>query len=185
MKKIFLLIAFATAANFLSAKQPQKGYRGFIEWSNNVTSYKYDDQISMTGFYTGGSTSHGYQFNPNFYLGAGFSIEHSSKFAQTLLPVFVDARTDQKFGYFTPFGDLRIGYSLNSGGGLYFSPTLGYRFNWGRKAGINLGLGLSVIGYKVERYTIAVDQNGYLSYVSEGTRHQSKAYFTFRRGFDF
>ncbi len=185
MKKLLAILTIAACALSVQARQPERGYRGFIEWSNSVTSYKFDDRLSLSGFYTGGATSHGYQFNPNFYLGAGLAVEHCSRFIDTLVPLFIDVRTDQKFGRFTPYGDLRLGYNATDSGGIYFSPTLGYRFNWGRKVGINLGVGLSVIGYKVYTYDISIDPEGYFVMTGTGSRHKAKAYFSFRLGIDF
>ena len=94
-------------------------------------------------------------------------------------------RTDQKFGKFTPFGDLRIGCHLTDGGGFYLSPSVGYRFNWGRKVGINIAAGISLRVRKYDLYEIIENQYGYYEYQKIGTTHHSTTFFSFRVGFDF
>ncbi|MDE6395892.1 MAG: hypothetical protein K2K84_01315, partial [Muribaculaceae bacterium] len=107
-------------------------------------------------FFTGVTTSHGYQINPTFFVGAGIGMERCTKFDDWVAPVFAQGRADFLFGKFTPFADLRLGYQFGQGGGVYFSPTVGYRFNWGRKAGINLGLGMTLAGFKRELFDVTI-----------------------------
>lgn len=102
-----------------------------------------------------------------------------------MAPVFLQGRIDLKFGKFTPFGDLRLGANLAEGAGVYFSPTIGYRFNWGRKMGVNLGAGLSLAGYRAEHYEITVSDQNSLDFQYTGTHNHLRAYFSFRLGIDF
>lgn len=183
-----LLAVFVT----LSARQPQRGYRGFLDWSNSlhVEHYTADQSIwnrdgSITEFYTGFSTSHGYQFNPNFFLGAGLDYEHCNKISSDILALYLQGRTDITFGRFTPFGDIRLGYNCVVNGGVYFSPTVGYRFSWSRKLGLNLGVGLTLVGYGYDQYEIVEDPSGYKELHKTGTIHRSIGFFSFRIGIDF
>ncbi len=190
--KHFLTFFLLLSAMFPTmAKQPQKGYRGFIEWSNDVRTPTYNYYGKVTEFYTGVSTSHGYQFNENYFLGAGLAIQKDVKWSNSwLVPVFIEARTDRKWGKFTPFGDLRIGCNLeeiDTGVGIFLSPSIGYRFNWGRKVGINISLGWSYTTKKYDVYHIALDPDGGY-WDLEYTGHKewySKNHFSFRIGFDF
>ena len=151
-----------------------------------MTSYaEWTAGNNVTYFYTGVSTSHGYQFNPNLFLGAGLSIEYNKHSDSFIVPVFLQVRTDQKFGKFTPFGDLRLGYSCTDGGGIYASPTIGYRFNWGRKAAINIGVGMTVKGSSYDVFDIVTGDDGYQYMKYAGRSHQTKLMFAFRIGFDF
>lgn len=179
----FMLVIMTVAA--LSARQPEKGYRGFIDWSNSLGTVDiwYPGNTETT-LYTGLSTSHGYQFNPWLFVGAGIGLERCGKIDSWLAPAYLQGRTDLQFGRFTPFGDIRLGYNLSQGGGLYFSPSIGYRFNWGRKMGINLGVGLTVQRYSYDIFESAF-VNGYQTYVKVGTGHGTKAFFSFRVGIDF
>lgn len=168
------------------ARQPQRGYRGFVEWSNNLrTDYVWDYENRTPTLYTGLATSHGYQFNPWLFVGAGIDIEHCSKIDSSIIAAFVEGRTDLKFGNFTPFGDVRLGYNMASGGGVFFSPGVGYRFNWGRKMGINLGIGLTVQGYKASYYILDTSPDGYSIWSYAGEHRGSIAFFSFKIGIDF
>lgn len=174
------------------AREPQSGYRGFIDWSNDFTTYTFfmigDNEFT---WFTGASTSHGYQINRNLYVGAGLMVEHNSKFDIYTIPVFADIRTDQTWGRFTPFGDLRIGYNFSDGGGIYFSPTVGYRFNLNRKMNLNVGIGLTLRGYATDKYNFSLDEgaleDGYYKYdwAYLGKAHHIKAMLALRLGIDF
>lgn len=191
MKKLLLLLTLLFFMLPLSARQPMKGYRGFVDWNNDIRSQN-TDIGRLTDYYTGVSTSHGYQITPWIYTGAGIVFEcskNTSTYYYILAP-FADIRSDLKFGKFTPFVDIRIGYNFSdySGmditkdeGGLYFSPAIGYRFNWGRKMGVNLGVGLTLKGYS---------NNPNFIYTPDGFQFWNYdsgvfSYFSFRVGIDF
>lgn len=194
MKRTILLLPAVIAVALVSeARQPERGYRGFFEWSNSVRSDNFG-VLDIHGnlkterqgtFYTGFTTSHGYQINPMFFVGAGLGMEHCGKLDNWVAPVFIQGRVDLKLGRFTPFGDLRLGANIAEGAGVYISPTVGYRFNWGRKTGVNLGAGLSLAGYKAEHYegTVTGPDSYEIQYI--GTRHHIRPYFSFRLGIDF
>lgn len=192
-RTIFLLLVIIAFAHVSEARQPKRGYRGFLEWSNSVRSDNFGvidihGNISMErqgSFYTGFSTSHGYQINPMFFIGAGLGMERCGKLDNWVAPIFIQGRVDLKFDKFTPFGDLRLGANVAEGAGIYISPTIGYRFNWGRKMGINLGAGLTLAGYRADHYegTIAGPDSYEIQYV--GTKRHIRPYFSFRLGIDF
>lgn len=184
MNRLFItLIVSAIVSLGATARQPQRGYRGFIDWSNDFRS---ETWVQRSNFlYTGISTSHGYQINPLVFVGAGLQYEHCSLSNGNFVTPFIHGRTDLKFGKFTPFGEVRLGYNLTDGGGVYFSPNIGYRFNWGRKVGINLGVGLTLLGYGVDMYDFITTAGGYTTVYKTGTRRYTNAYFSFRVGFDF
>lgn len=192
-KTAFLALAILAAVPATEGRQPGRGYRGFVEWSSNVRSETFGvlDIHGNLGterqgtFYTGLTTSHGYQIDPTFFIGAGIGMERCGKMDNWIVPIFVQGRADLRFGKFTPFGDIRLGANLAEGTGFYFSPSVGYRFNWGRKTGINLGVGLTLAGYKAEHYEGTwLDPDSYeIHYV--GTRRHLRPYFSFRLGMDF
>lgn len=188
MKRIiFMTILLLTILPSYS-RQPERGYRGFVEWSNSYTREKYtffEETGSYTSHYRGISTSHGFQINPTYFVGAGLSMEKYADNDSWLAPVFLQGRADLKLGKFTPFADIRLGYNTAKNGDAYLSPTIGYRLNWGRKLGVNLGLGLTVVGYKTYNYEISeIAPDEYeLNYT--GSKHAMHAFFTFRLGIDF
>lgn len=183
-KFLFILLLLLPACVLpASARQPHKGYRGFLEWSNSVTREPglYGNE---TLWFTGGSTSHGYQIDNMWFVGAGLSVEYNNNWDCWQVPLFVEGRTDFKFGMFTPFADVRLGYSLTDGGGVYFAPSVGYRFNWGRKMGVNVGVGLEVKGYKLDVYNVS-NTNGYYELEYLGSERHAKAELSLRVGIDF
>lgn len=192
-RTILILLAAISLAHVSEARQPKRGYRGFFEWTNSVRSDNFgvfDKNWNLTmerqsSFYTGFSTSHGYQINSMFFIGAGLGMERCGKLDKWVAPLFIQGRADLKLGKFTPFGDLRLGANVAEGAGIYISPTIGYRFNWGRKMGVNLGAGLTLAGYRAEHYegTMTGPDSYEIQYV--GTRHHIRPYFSFRLGIDF
>lgn len=180
MKKIF---AFAVAVCLVlaaGAREPQRGYRGFVDWDNSIGPIDYLDRAGVGGpghdrdtqWFSGLSTSHGYQINNHVFVGAGAMIS-GAVFTSAMIPVFAQVRYDYERGKFRPFADLRAGYNLgdgDEGGGVYLSPTVGYRCNWGRKANFNIGLGLTLRG---------------ASNVIHDGDHYVDPLFTLRFGFDW
>ena len=184
----FLMLALALVA---FGRQPEQGYRGFIDWSNSYrTTANFTGFPRISSYYTGISTSHGYQFNPVLFVGAGLDFEHCSKIDSNILALYAHGRTDFKFGKFTPFADARLGYNFVSGGGVYFSPSIGYRFNWGRKMGVNVSVGYTLQGcradvYEILNYDQGQNQGGWGIGNKIGTRHGTASFFSFRLGIDF
>lgn len=102
-----------------------------------------------------------------------------------VIPLYAEGRLDAKWGRLTPFLSMRLGANLADYSGVYFSPTIGYRFNWGRKTAINLGFGATVIG---RRYTyhehIMLPEGGII--LGDLAHYQGHAVkFTARLGLDF
>lgn len=186
-RRIITILTAAFVVFGASSRQPQRGYRGFIDCSNS-----YRTESSFTGFpristyYAGISTTHGFQFNPTLFVGGGIDFERCWKYDYNVLAVYAEARADMKFVKFSPFGDVRFGFDGADGGGIYFSPSIGYRFNWGRKTGVNLGVGLTLQGFTHDLVEINQSPDGgYWVYDEIGQYHGVRAFFSFRLGFDF
>ncbi len=163
MKKLVIAVVSLSLSLSAIAQQPKRGYRGFVDWDNNFTAYYWVEDEKTAVWFTGVATSHGYQFNPNLFVGGGAMLECSTKYKKWLVPVYAHIRTDQKWGDCTPFGDLRVGYNMCNGGGIYLSPSIGYRFSTGGVVAMNISMGMTLRG------------------ASEGT----KGMFNFRIGIDF
>lgn len=121
------------------------GYRGFVDlgYSIGVGDYK-ADRLEF-------STSHGYQFNPYFYLGAGAALNYFHDGDVASVPLFANPRLDFSTGQISPFIDLKVGYTVSEYvEGFYLSPSIGARFNLQNNKGINLSLGYTM--QKVEAY---------------------------------
>ncbi len=135
--------------DFTPGKGPQKGYRGFVD----LEFYKSIDAISEDHF--GFSTTHGYQFKPWLFVGAGagMKISHNKhskhdfgkKTDFYMFPVFADVRFDLLKSRFSPYLDCRVGYTLgNKAYSLMFNPSLGCRMGLTDKLAINASLGYSM-----------------------------------------
>lgn len=192
MRRFFITLLLLLGLSAVHAEQPRTGYRGFIEWSNDIYGQKVynwlnpSELVHQTNYYIGATTTHGYQINPLFFIGAGVGLEHCSSLNRWMAPLFLQGRADFQWGRFTPFADLRAGVNVGCGVNAFFSLTVGYRFNWGRKMGVNVGLGMSLVGYTMDVYEIVNDPNtGYTNFVKTGTDHRYNPTFTFRIGIDF
>lgn len=131
--------------------------------------------------------THGYQFNPHFFLGAGLTAGFSGLYDNWFLGAYIHARTDQTFGKYTPFGDLRFGIVTHSPGLFYISPGIGYRFNFGHRANLNVGLALTLqcTGSEDTDATFYTDNAGDLLHITLGKEPPLKPYLTLRLGIDF
>lgn len=195
MKRLFIA-SFAILLTAVSAfaRQPERGYRGFADWTNRI--YHQTGQYwNTTSYVPGISTSHGFQFNNWLFAGAGldyslkdigFSDSHHYDIDSYILSIFADLRTDLQFGKFTPFADIRLGWNAISYGTVYFSPSIGYRFNWGRKVGINIGVGYTLDSYRCEKFIWGTTTDGLQMTFTTGEFYNfNQSSFTFRLGIDF
>lgn len=198
--RYIILACMVMAGVVASAQDVRRGYRGFVEYDASLTSWMVADSYHfdpVTGAELSGihrkafgemalSTSHGYQFNPRFFLGAGLMGGYSGIHDGWFLGGFLQARTDQTFGKFTPYADLRVGLVTHAEGGLYISPTIGYRFNFGHRANLNVGVGLT-LRHMGERDATSTfyHSGGELIHITVGRDPVMKPYFTFRVGVDF
>ncbi len=195
---IILMMAIFPAKIF--GEEIRKGYRGFVDATFNATSYKvashyYFSQtdglvitgVDRQGFVSAGiATSHGYQFNPHLFVGLGLSAEYSQIYNAVMLGSFIHLRTDQTFGRFTPYAELRTGLKTDSDGAFFLTPELGYRFNFGHKTNLNVGIGLS-LQYRPDRTSVtSYGNNGdYFRYLVVEKPPVFKPYFDFKVGIDF
>lgn len=163
MKLKYLTILLIFIFNLkIYAKDLDKGYRGIVEWNMDFGSYDAYRHLNNSALEQykahyilyGISTTHGYQFNPHFFLGAGVWIQFGAGdvLHRLEIPIFLQSRTDWTFGKIPLYFDLRLGGTFsgrtieNGDDKLLISPTVGYRLNWGRRVCANFGIGLSLHG---------------------------------------
>lgn len=193
MKKTLFTALLILSTFIAAARQPEKGYRGFVDGSvtlNTEISFFGDGGPSNSYLWLGGSTTHGYQFNPYLFVGGGVGYETvvapRDNRPSRIFPVFADVRTDLKFNRFTPFADVKLGVNFTRGAGLYFSPTVGYRFNWGRRTAINFGIGMTMFGRRMElKEHIFAPEGGIIGSEVVGHYHGVEVHPTFRLGIEF
>lgn len=120
-----------------------RGYKCFFDIGYNVQVEEGCD-VNLMQF----TTSHGYQFNPYFYLGGGLSFYLNVTTASerfNSIPIFANVRITPLKRSITPFLDVKVGYDFNlydnHDHGFYFAPTIGYRSKVSEKLGLNMGVG--------------------------------------------
>ena len=151
LKKIILpLVALAAVAFPSSALK----YRGMVDispaleyphdyesyHSDYIEDYGYDEvRVSLSV-----STTHGMQLSKNHFIGIGgeFSRILGGNYKEKGgIPVYAMWRMDFFGRKRTPFFDLRAGYTLGKGSGLYAAADVGVRLALGRRSGLNFSLG--------------------------------------------
>ncbi|WP_156032896.1 hypothetical protein [Prevotella sp. 10(H)] len=85
-------------------------------------------------------TSLGFQFNPIFYTGIGTAYSLTLNNKDSSLPIFINPRINFLDENTTPFWDVKFGYSVAMGQGVYFSTSLGVSLTKKGKRALNLGL---------------------------------------------
>ena len=101
MGLLFALITLSIAPTTSNAQT----YKGSIEGGRTLHT---DDMglFSTTDIYT----THGFQFNPYLYVGAGAGIRLGDSY--TAIPIYADVNYTMLKKKVSPFIDAKIGYSL-------------------------------------------------------------------------
>lgn len=120
------------------------GYRGFADLGFTIGTGDYN--VERLEF----STSHGYQFNPYFYLGAGAGLHDYYDGEAFSVPLFANPRVYFLDGKVSPFLDLKIGYTVADLEGFYLNPNVGVSFMVNKRNAVNLSLGYTM--QKTEAY---------------------------------
>lgn len=150
------------------------GYRGFVDIGYALGVGDYGDGVFAV------STSHGYQFNPYIFVGAGIGVDYHLDYETVFLPIFADIRGYFIDGNITPFVGIKIGYSPVDGYGLYFNPSVGASFGISRKCALNVSIGYNLQRAEIYNYYYSPYFYSYSSYSNE-----TVGAITFKVGFEF
>lgn len=148
MKKILLIMAVVMTTLTSFAQEQSKGYRGFADLGYGIGVGDYDfGRFSI-------ETSHGYQFNHYFLLGAGVGFQFSSKYetpgmeyaldkrdSKVDIPLFANVHVNFLKKKFSPFIDLKGGAYVNNGGGAYINAAAGLRIATTARQAVNITVG--------------------------------------------
>ena len=100
----------------------------------------------------------GYQFNEYLSAGIGTGIQVWQVTQQVTLPLFADVEATFMQKTISPYADLRLGYCLGLSqddylpkDGIYFSPTVGFRWGMNKNTALKLGAGYLVQGSKIKQ----------------------------------
>ena len=144
MKKLFLTLMLSIVLATTAFAQEAKSYRGFTDFSYSLGV---GDKSENFDRYTL-STTHGYQLDDMFFVGAGVSFEYVRDIAASLVPIYADVRMDipLQSRSIKPFVDAKIGYAAGEVDGFYFAPTIGVRVPVRFVKAMNFGF-----GYKLQK----------------------------------
>ena len=195
---VFVIIMILTLMpDTLFGSEVSKGYRGFVDATFDATSFKIADDyhhdssglvltgVHREGFVSAGiATSHGYQFNPHLYVGLGLLGYYSQIDTAVLIGTFLHVRTDQTFGRYTPYAEVRTGLKTDGIGAFFVTPAIGYRFNFGHKTNLNVGIGLNLQFRPNSGSLINYGHNGVGPKVTV-INTSVQPYFDFKVGIDF
>lgn len=120
-------------SSYLTNPYDKRGYRGFVEFGGGGLD---GGIISLT-------TSHGYQFNPYFYLGAAISFDTYVLYSFSM-PLSLDSRVYFCNKNITPYFGFRLGYSPVGGAGYNVTASLGASFMISKVIGLNAALSYGV-----------------------------------------
>ena len=144
MKKLFMTFVMVALLGTTAFAQEAKSYRGFTDFSYSLGV---GDKSENFDRYTL-STTHGYQLDDMFFVGAGVSFEYVRDIAASLVPIYADVRMDIPLHSrsIKPFVDAKIGYAAGEVDGFYFAPTIGVRVPVRFVKAMNFGF-----GYKLQK----------------------------------
>lgn len=165
--------------DFQSQSRKTKGYRNFTTLGVTIGTGDYGDEAIEV------LTSHGYQFNPYFYLGGGLGVSYHTDWETTFIPIFANARVNFLNANIVPFFDFKIGYSPFDGTGLYISPSVGTSFSIGTRSAISCSLGYTFQNADIDYYVSGYYGYGYHIPGFTFTETQNIGGVTLRVGIEF
>lgn len=137
MKKILLVLSLVMAS--MVNVNAQGTYRGFFDVGPTIGD---GPGISTT-------TTHGYQFNKNWFLGAGLGFLFNDTEEDLFgTPIFINVRYDRlSEKVWTFYAEYSIGYNLEDAGdeSIFMSATAGIRKRMAEKLGLNFGIGFTAV----------------------------------------
>ena len=183
--------------SIVNAQALKKGYHGFADLGYcHYISQMDPSTIEVT-------TSHGYQFNPYLFLGAGVGFDftgecrygdiighpYNKRESKVDIPIFFNAHVNFTKTTLSPFIDARVGTQINNGGGKYLNLSLGARYSINENMGLSFSLGYVVRDVRVEQLETDYGNkyNGYINryYYTDSRNGEPFDGLTFKVGVDF
>lgn len=135
MKKVITILTLCICFIQTNAQDFRpRGYMGFVE---DLISYDVDNEQYSIGF----ATTHGYQFNPHIFVGAGVGVDYNYDKEKYYIPVYGDFRWNIISRRATPFIELKSGYGFGDIEGVYESAAIGCDVAITERFGIYAALG--------------------------------------------
>ena len=161
MKKFFLFAMLICSACMVANAQNTSGncYRGFVDAGYDVGIGDYEFGRFVI------NTTHGYQFNPYIFLGAGtgfhFMSEYKTKDMDIALdtreskvdvPVFANAHVNFTKRKVAPFVDGKAGTFVTNNGGMFWNISAGCRIATNEKQAVNISIGYAAEKLEFESF---------------------------------
>ena len=173
-----------------NAQSSNGSYRGYIDagYSIGVGDYEFG-RFEV-------NTSHGYQINPYFFLGAGAGLHFMSSYetkdmyipldvrdSQVDIPVFANIRCNFSKKKVSPFVDVKGGTYITNNGGLYVNASAGCRFAINEKQAVSLAVGYASEKLEFETFN-RFTSNTSMNYTRSPRKLDTEA-ITLKLGFEF
>lgn len=123
-------------------------YRGFVDAGYDVGIGDYDFGRFVI------NTTHGYQFNPYIFLGAGTGLHFMSKYetknmdipldireSKVDIPVYANTHVNFTKGKIAPFVDGKAGTFVTNNGGIFLNISAGCRIASNEKQAVSIAIG--------------------------------------------
>jgi hypothetical protein len=192
MKKLFILaVLFSSACVTINAQNISSNcYRGFVDAGYAIGQGDYDfGRIEV-------NTSHGYQFNPHIFLGAGVGFHFASSYktsdedialdirdSKVDVPVFADVRYNVLKKKVSPYIDLKGGTYVNNNGGLYVNLSAGCRIATNAKQAVNISVGYASEKLEFETFEDFINYSS-LKYTRKATKYDTES-IVLKVGYEF
>ena len=195
MRKV-LAFMFALLPLAVSAQHIKKGYHGFVD----AGYCAYISQLAPSTVEV--TTSHGYQFNPYIFLGAGVGFDftgycewgevsgrpYNKRESKVDIPVFFNFHSNFTKTRFSPFVDIKAGAYVNNEGGIYMNGAVGCRYAIRDNMGISLSIGYEARKVTVDQIEMTTgNKNNHYNYSFYYSKRPDQAIdgLVIKAGFDF
>ena len=161
MKKLFLFAMFICSVCLASTAQNTSGncYRGFVDAGYEVGIGDYEFGRFVV------NTTHGYQFNPYIFLGAGTGFHFMSEYktkdmdialdtreSKVDIPIYANAHVNFTKNKISPFIDGKAGTFVTNNGGMFWNISAGCRIATNEKQAVNISLGYAAEKLEFESF---------------------------------
>lgn len=191
MRKTLLLAAMISSALGVNAQNVSRNsYRGYVDAGYSIGIGDYDfGRFEI-------NTSHGYQFNPYFFLGAGVGLHFMPSYetkgmvipldvreSKVDIPVFANLRCNFSKKKVAPFVDLKGGTYVTNNGGLYANVSAGCRIALNKKQALSLSVGYATEKLEFETFHRFTSSSS-MDYMRKPVKYDTEA-VTVKLGFEF
>lgn len=161
MKRLGIILLLLVSISSFAKSQNVYGncYRGFVDVGYDIGVGDY--QFGRFEI----SSSHGYQVNPFFFVGAGFGLHFMSEYetpnmsialdvrdSSVEIPLFANLKCNFTKSKIAPFIDLKAGTFVTNNGGLYINISGGCRIATKDNQAVNVSVGYTMQKLEFETF---------------------------------